>query len=365
MNIKIFLLLLLCWAVGIQAFASGIEQDEQKIEQDEQQAEEKFKPAEFILAHIGDAYEWHVTTIGHTHISIPLPVILYSGESGFHVFFSSVFHHGEHEYKGFYIAKGGDYKGKIVEKNAQGAEIRPFDISLTKNVLALLINSAILIWLILYLAKWYKTKPLEAPKGFRGAIEMLAISIQDDIIKPSIGKDYRKFTPYLLTVFFFIFLNNLMGLIPIFPGGANTTGNIAITFVLALCTFLIVNIFGTKEYWKEIFKPDVPTWLKSPAFPLMPVLELFGVFTKPFALMVRLFANILAGHSGILAFMCLIFFVAKMGAGIATSMTVVSVLFSIFMNFLEILVAFIQAYVFVMLSAVFIGLARVEAHHHK
>jgi len=352
-NIKIFILLLFGLASGTQVFASNSEQETEKT----------FKPAEFILDHIGDAYEWHITTVGHTHISIPLPVILYSGESGFHIFFASVFHHGEEAYKGFYIAKEGDYKGKIVEKNAAGAEIRPFDISLTKNALSLLINSAILIWLMLYLAKWYKSKPLEAPRGLRGAVEMLALSIQDDIIKPSIGKDYRKFTPYLLTVFFFIFLNNLMGLIPIFPGGANTTGNIAITFVLAICTFLIVNIFGTREYWKEIFSPDVPGWLKSPVFPLMPVLEFFGVLTKPFALMIRLLANMLAGHSGILAFMCLIFFVAKMGAGIAIGMTTVSVLFSIFMNFLEILVAFIQAYVFVMLSAVFIGLARVEAHH--
>jgi F-type H+-transporting ATPase subunit a len=346
----VFVLLLFGWLAGGQVFATNNE-------------EEKFKPADFILNHIGDAYEWHITTVGHTHVSVPLPVILYSSTSGFQVFMASEFHHGEAAYNGFHIAKDGDYKGKIVELNAQGEEVRPFDISLTKNALALLLNSALVIWLILYLAKWYKTKPLEAPKGLRGGLEMLALSIQNDIIKPSIGEHYRKFTPYLLTVFFFIFLNNLMGLIPIFPGGANTTGNIAITFVLAVCTFLLVNIFGTKEYWKEIFSPEVPGWLKSPAFPLMPVLELFGVFTKPFALMLRLFANILAGHSGILAFMCLIFIVAKMGVGIAASMTVVSVLFSIFMNFIEVLVAFIQAYVFVMLSAVFIGLAQVKPHH--
>lgn len=324
--------------------------------------EEEFKPADFILGHIGDSYEWHITSFGHKHVSIPLPVIVYSQESGLNIFMSSHFHH-EHVYNGFYIASEGDYKGKIVEKDAQGTEVRPWDFSLTKNATSLLISSSLLIFIVLYTAKWYKKGTLNAPKGFRGAMEMMTFMIQDDIIKPSIGKDYKKFSPYLLTAFFFIFLNNLLGLIPIFPGGANVTGNIAITFVLAMCTFLMVNIFGTKEYWKEIFSPDVPVWLKLP-IPIMPVLELFGVFTKPFALMVRLFANILAGHAGILAFMCLIFFTAKMGIAVSGSMTVVSVLFSIFMNCLEVLVAFIQAYVFVMLSAVFIGLARVEPHHH-
>ena len=190
------------------------------------------------------------------------------------------------------------------------------------------------------------------------------MNINDDVIKPCIGKDYRKFSPYLLTVFFFIFLNNLMGIIPIFPGGANVTGNIAITFTLAICTFLIVNIFGTKEYWKEIFWPDVPVWLKVP-LPLMPAIELVGVFTKPFALMIRLFANMLAGHSIILGLTCLVFVTVSLGPAMNASMTVVSVLFTVFINLVEVLVAYIQAYVFVLLSAVFIGLARVEPHHAK
>lgn len=326
--------------------------------------EAAFSPGELIFGHTGDSYEWHITKVGEKDIAIPLPVIVYSSEKGLNMFCASKLHHGK-EYNGFYIAESGDYAGKVVEKDAQGNEVRPWDFSLTKNAVALLLNSLLLIIIILYAAKWYKKNPLTAPKGFRGALEMLIISIQDDVIKPSVGKDYKKFSPYLLTIFFFIFINNLMGLIPIFPGGANTTGNIAVTFVLAIITMLVVNIFGTKEYWKEIFSPAVPVWLKSPIFPLMPVLELFGVFTKPFALMIRLFANILAGHSIILAFICLIFFVAKMSAGISVTMTAVAVIFTIFMNFLELLVAFIQAYVFVMLASVFIGLARVEPHHEK
>ena len=166
----------------------------------------------------------------------------------------------------------------------------------------------------------------------------------------------------MLTAFFFIFINNIMGLIPVFPGGGNVTGNIAVTLVMALCTFLAVNLFGTKEYWKEILWPEVPTWLKCP-LPIMPAIELFGIFTKPFALMIRLFANIMAGHSIILALTSIVFVTASMGPVISGSMTFVSVLFSIFMNCVEVLVAFIQAYVFTMLSAVFIGMSRVEAHH--
>jgi F-type H+-transporting ATPase subunit a len=166
----------------------------------------------------------------------------------------------------------------------------------------------------------------------------------------------------LLTVFFFIFINNILGLIPIFPGGANVTGNIAITFVLAICTFLIVNFSGTKEYWREILWPDVPLWLKAPV-PLMPVIELVGIFTKPFALMIRLFANMLAGHSIVLGLTALVFVTVSLGPVMNTSMTVVSVVFSVFIAFVELLVAYIQAYIFTMLSAVFIGLARVEPHH--
>lgn len=319
----------------------------------------------FIMEHLADSYEWHITTWGETHVSIALPVIVFGETSGLNVFMSSQFHHGHNEYNGFYIAQEGDYKGKIVEKNQAGEEVRPLDFSLTKNALGLLINCSLLIFLILSVASWYKKQDegnnFKAPKGFVGSMEMFIMTIVDDLIKPAIGKDYRKYTPYLLTAFFFIFLNNIMGLIPIFPAGANTTGNIAITLVLALFTFFTVNFNGTKEYWKEIFNPEVPGWLK----PLMIPIEIVGMFTKPFSLMVRLFANILAGHSIILGLTCLIFVTVSLGAAINGTMTVMSIFLSVFIMFVEILVAFIQAYVFTMLSAIYIGMARVEHHGHK
>jgi len=321
---------------------------------------------ELILEHLGDAYEWHITGWKGKHISIPLPIIVKGEESGWNVFLSSKLEHGHAEYKGFYISASEKYKGKVVEKNAVGEEVRPWDISITKNVFALLFSSILLVILVVSTANWYKKRAkkgvMEAPKGFIGFMEMFIMSVVDDIIRPCIGKNYKKFTPYLLTAFFFIFLNNILGLIPIFPGGANLTGNIAITFILALFTFVIVNVFGTKEYWKEIFWPEVPTWLKVPV-PIMPAIELVGVFTKPFALMIRLFANILAGHSIVLGLTCLIFVTVSLGTAINTSMTVVSVVLTVFISFVEILVAYIQAYVFTMLSAVFIGLAQVEPHH--
>ena len=253
------------------------------------------------------------------------------------------------------------YKNKIVEKDATGEEIRPFDISITKNVLALFVNSAILVAIMLGCARWYKRHEVSegAPKGGVGMIEALVVMINDEVIKGCIGEDYRRYAPYLLTAFFFVLVNNLMGILPIFPGGANVTGNIAITLVLALCTFLFTNICGTKAYWKDIFWPKVPMWLKVPV-PLMPMIELFGIFTKPFALMIRLFANIMAGHAAILSLVAIIFITVKAGPVINGSMTVISVLFGIFMDMLELLVAFIQAYVFTMLSAVFIGLSRVK-----
>lgn len=333
---------------------------------EELKEEEKIDVASMIMDHLMDSYEWHIMTINEKHITIPLPIIVYSENSGLNVFMSSKFHHGHDSYLGFYIAPSGDYEGKVVEKDASGSEVRPWDFSITKNTLSLIMSCILLVVLILSVARWYKKNNskdnYKAPKGFVGFMEMFIMNLVDDVIKPCIGKNYRKFTPYLLTAFFFIFINNLMGLIPIFPGGANVTGNIAITLVLALFTFFIVNIFGTKEYWKEIFWPEVPTWLKVP-IPIMPAIEVVGVFTKPFALMIRLFANILAGHSIVLGLISIIFVTATLGTVLFTSMTFVSVIMTIFMDMVEVLVAYIQAYVFTMLSAVFIGLAQVEPHH--
>ena len=316
---------------------------------------------EIVFGHIGDSYEWHITDIGEKHITVPLPVILRSKTGRWDFFMSSRLSHGA-EYDGFYIAEDGPYAGKIVAR-INGQQMRPLDLSITKTVFALLLNSLILVVIVLGVARWYKRRTVEnaAPGGFVGAMEMFVMTIHDDLIKSCVGRDYARFAPYLLTVFFFIFINNVMGLIPIFPGGANVTGNIAVTLVLAVCTFLAVNLFGTREYWREIFWPEVPVWLKCPV-PMMPAIELVGIFTKPFALMIRLFANMMAGHSVILSLTCLVFVTVSMGPAVNASMSVVSVLFCIFMNLLELLVAFIQAYVFTMLSAVFIGLARVRHH---
>lgn len=313
-----------------------------------------------VFGHVGDSYEWHITDIGKTAVCIPLPVIVYSANSGWHAFLSSRMEENEGKYEGLYIAPvGSRYEGKIVEQDAAGNEVRPWDISITKITLALFINSALLLIIILSVAHWYRKREqgTYAPGGFVGFMEMFIMMIHDDVIKSCVGPTYKKFAPYLLTAFFFIFINNIMGLIPIFPGGANVTGNIAITMVLALFTFVIVNVFGTKHYWKEIFWPDVPWWLKVP-IPIMPFIEFFGVFTKPFALMIRLFANMLSGHMAMLVLTCLIFISVSMGPAINGSLTVASVFFNVFMNLLELLVAFIQAYVFTMLSAVFIGLAQ-------
>ena len=350
----LFLVSLVCLVPVPNCFAN------EEVAHPNEQEKKELDVREFILEHVSDSYVWHVTKIGEREISIPLPVILYSKTTGWHVFLSSVFHQSR-VYEGFSIAEEGKFKAKIIEKSASGEEVRPFDISITKNAFALIFSSTLLILIVMSVARSYKKNPLQSKTGFVGFMELFIMNINDDVIKPCIGKDYKKFAPYLLTVFFFIFFNNLLGIVPLFPGGANVTGNIAITFTLAFCTFLIVNIFGTREYWREIFWPDVPIWLKVPV-PLMPAIELVGVFTKPFALMIRLFANILAGHSIVLGLTCLVFVTVKLGPAMNASMTVVSLLFTVFINMVEILVAYIQAYVFVLLSAVFIGLARVEPH---
>lgn len=319
-----------------------------------------------VFEHMGDSYEWHIMSFSNgKHVSLPLPVILYSSDKGWHVFLSSKLHEGK-TYNGFKIAEAHtEYAGKIVEE-VNGQWVRPtLDLSITKLAASLLFNSLLVICIVLYVAQWYRKRDCTqvSPGGFRGFMEMFIMMIHDDVIKESVGENYKRFAPYLLTVFFFIFINNLVSLIPIFPGGVGVTGNIAITAVLALCTMIAVNLFGSKHYWKEIFWPDVPIYLKAP-IPLLPVIEFVGILTKPFALMIRLFANMMAGHMAILIFVCLIFISAKMGPAMQGGLSVISVLLTLFMNLLELLVAFIQAYVFTLLSAVFIGLAQ-EGKTHK
>lgn len=324
---------------------------------------EVFNPGKMIMEHIGDSHEWHILSIGHKHISIPLPIILYSENTGIHLFLSNKLSHGQ-TFDGFKLQEDGKHKGKITEENGQNAQIYiPYDFSITKNVVSLLVSIFLLLFIFISIANKYKNNPKKAPKGIQSLLEPLIIFVRDDIAKASIGeKKYMKYLPFLLTIFFFVFINNLLGLVPIFPGGANLTGNIAVTMVLALFTFAITTFSGNKAYWVHIINaPGVPWWLKFP-IPLMPVVELMGIFTKPFVLMVRLFANITAGHIVGLGFISLIFIFGEMSVGLGYGVSIVSIAFKIFLTVLELLVAFIQAYVFTLLSALYFGMAT-EEHH--
>lgn len=320
-------------------------------------AEEKepFNAGKTIIEHISDAHEWHIANFGETHFSIPLPVILYD-DGKIVAFMSSKFHHGTAEYKGYKLNE----KGKIVKVDETAKP--PLDFSITKNVTSLFISVILICWIFISIARRFKQHPNEAPKGLQSWLEPLILFVRDDIARPAIGeKRYEKYMPYLLTIFFFIFINNLLGLIPFFPGGANLTGNIAVTMVLALFTFIITTISGNKHYWKEIYNaPGVPWWLK--VIPLMPIVEIVGVITKPFVLMVRLFANMTAGHIIALGFISLIFIFGQMSPGAGYGFSIISVFFYVFMGLLELLVAFIQAYVFTLLSSLYFGMATAEHH---
>jgi F-type H+-transporting ATPase subunit a len=316
---------------------------------------------EIVLEHLGDAYEWHIASFHGKHLSVPLPIIVRSQQTGQWHFCTK---HSLPE--NFFFNE--EAHGKIYERLADGSEVRPIDLSITKAVFQIWIVVIVLLVVFLSCARWYKKHDYksDAPKGFVGAMEMMVMMIHDDVIKSSIGeKHYKPYAPYLLTVFFFILTTNLIGLIPFFPFGANVTGNINITFFLALCTMLAINIFANKEYWKEIFWPEVPLFLKAYPVPIMPVIELFGIITKPFALMIRLFANMMAGHAVMLSFTCVIFLGWSMGVGFGLGLNAFSIIMLLFMNLLELLVAFVQAYVFTMLSAVFIGLAHKDHEAHE
>lgn len=358
-----FILLLILSASFLVTNVSSQEALGNAVPSNEQQHEE-IDVRELILEHLADTYEWHLFTINEEAISIPLPIILISKEHGFNIYSSSVLEEVSSLNMPFYIASDGPYKGKIVERNRAGDEVRPLDLSITKNAASILLSSLLLILIIMSVARHYKEESLNGKKGFSGGMEFLIESLMNDVIRPSIGKEYRKYAPFVLTLFFFIFFNNLLGLVPFFPGGANVTGNISVTLVLALFTFLTVNLTGSKSYYKDLFWPDVPTFLKAP-FPLMQIIELVGTITKPFALMIRLFANMTAGHSIMLGLTSLVFVTVSLGAGINSGMTVVSVFFNIFIFFLEMLVAFIQAYIFTILTSVFIGLARTPEPRKK
>ena len=313
--------------------------------------DEGFNSVDMIMHHIADSHEWHLWGEDESSFSIPLPVILYTN-GHLDIFMSNKFHHGLSN-----VTKGNrvysiDSHSHIKELN--GLPI--IDLSITKNAASLFISLVLL--LLIFGSVGRKTRKNEgAPKGLTSFIEPLVVFVRDDIVKPNIGKNYTKYLPYLLTLFFFILVNNLLGLL---PGGANVTGNMAITLILAFITLVVTNISGNKNYWSHIFKPPgVPLLL----MPIMIPIEFVGIFTKPIALMIRLFANISAGHIVILSLLSLIF-MAQSGLGTvgAYSIAPVSVIFVLFMYLIECLVAFLQAYIFTLLTSLFIGLATTEHH---
>jgi F-type H+-transporting ATPase subunit a len=329
----------------------------QEVEKKEAPAA-KFNAGSYIMEHIADSHEWHILTKKDGEsVAIYLPVIVYTKEKGINIFSSKMLAHGK-EYKGFRIEEEGLLKGKIVNIRSDGSideENLPLDLSMTKTVIGMLSAAIICLLIFISLARSYKKTGISHPKGMQSFLEPIILFIRDDIAIPNIGlHKYEKYMPYLLTVFFFILVNNLMGLIPFPPPfGANVTGNIAITFTLAACTFVIIQFSGNKSYWKHIFAtPGVPFWL----LPVMIPVEIIGIISKPFALMIRLFANILAGHIVVLSLICLIFIFDSI------ALAPVSIFFVIFMDCLELLVAFLQAYIFTLLSALFISMAVQESH---
>lgn len=344
----------------------------------------QFDAGEMIMHHVMDAHDIHLITIGEHHYSIPLPVILLSNEDGLSIFLSSKFHHGHETHNRFALdnghvirlgsnnplaesdsldiagAKSMGYSEESWQGYFNGRPSGFINVSITKTVAGILLTVIIMLLVFVSVANAYKRAPNQAPRGLQSLLEPIILFIRDEVAKPSIGKHYERFLPFLLTIFFFIWTANMLGLIP-FLGGFNVTGNIAVTLVLALFTFIITTVSANRNYWGHIFAtPGVPVWL----LPLMIPIEIMGVFTKPVVLCLRLFANITAGHIIILSFMSLIFiFANQYGAVAGYGVSIVSLAFGIFMNLMELLVAFLQAYVFTLLSALYFG-AAVEEHHH-
>lgn len=331
------------------------------------ETEEAFNINDFIFHHIADAHEFTIIGTGESWIGLHLPIILWT-DNGLVTFSSKEFQLDAEAQ--VVVEKNNQrfvrYHGKIYYANDQAADgkyisydeeqavanVRPLDFSITKNVFTILLSVVALLAIFLTVARGYKKRAGKSPKGLQSWLEPIILFVRDEIAKPNLGHKYERYMPYLLTVFFFIWFNNMLGLVPFFPGSANVTGNIAVTMVLALITLVIILFSGNKYYWSHIFNPPVPWWLK----PLMIPVEIVGIFTKPFALMIRLFANITAGHILVLSLMCLIFIFNSIAIAPA------SILFVIFIGLIELLVAFIQAFIFTILSALFIGMA-IEEHH--
>ncbi|TSD62661.1 F0F1 ATP synthase subunit A [Inquilinus sp. KBS0705] len=356
LNLKNFKLSLFCaFFVILSAFpALGFSQEKAPDE-----AAKRFDPKDIIFEHIGDSHSW--TMLGEHYL--PLPIILYT-DKGLEIFSSAKIKEEEKDGKiEQKIYQGGHYsytlekdKVKVVDSSGKIDEVatkKVWDFSITRNVASMWMGMLILIVIFSTVSSAYKKRVGKAPKGLQSFLEPIILFVRDDVAVPNIGIKHTKYMPLLLTIFFFILINNLLGLIPIFPGGFNLTGNIAVTLTLSFIILIVINFSGNKYYWKHIFAPDIPFWL----YPIMVPVELIGIISKPFALMIRLFANITAGHIIVLSLISLIFIFKT--AWMAT----VSVPFVIFMDTIELLVAFLQAFIFTMLSALFIGMA-VEEHAH-
>jgi F-type H+-transporting ATPase subunit a len=325
------------------------------LEGAEHEGEEKFDANEVIFGHVMDAHEFHFFSYkgndGHEHhATIPLPVILYSPQKGFSTFMSSRFEHGHATVNGYKL------EGNKIVPTEAGVQV--YDFSLTRNVVQMFIALAVLLLLMTSIARRYKQGQgiTTAPKGWQNAIEPVITFVRDEVAKPNIGHKYHRYMPLLLTIFFFILINNIFGLI---PGSANVTGNIAFTAVLGLVAFFVINLSGNKNYWGHIFNPPVPFGIK---FIMVPV-EILSIFTKSFALIIRLFANMLAGHIIIICLISLIFIFGGISKGVGLGFSPISIAFAVFIYVIEVLVAFIQAFIFTNLTAVFIGQAVEEGHH--
>jgi len=380
---------LFCGTSFAQEKGHGDKEIETQSEQNENKEQtKKFDANEVIFGHVLDAHQFHFLSYKGSdgkshHVGIPLPVLLYSPQKGFSAFSSSRFHHGEDVYEGYLLVTP-EYKEHLLKSGYSEKQVKAlrnesiiavdsksvplenvavYDFSLTRNVVQMMIALALLIWLMLSVAKTYRERGAgKAPKGIQNLMEVLITFTRDEVAKPNLGHKYNKYMPYLLTVFFFILINNIIGLI---PGTANVTGNIAFTFVLGIISFIVILISSNKHYWGHIFNPPVPGGVK----PIMIPVEVLGIFTKPIALIVRLFANMIAGHIIIICLISLIFIFGNLSAGVGWGFSPVSIAFTVFIYFIEILVAFLQAYIFTNLTAVFIGQAFEGSHddvdHHE
>ncbi|WP_240409935.1 F0F1 ATP synthase subunit A [Flavisolibacter nicotianae] len=389
LSVAVFGLLLMLFSTASFAqdnpdSASHLQREDKAAEK----ADEKggaFNANEVIFGHVMDAHQFHFFSWKGSegeqhHAIIPLPILLYEPGRGVSFFSSSKFHHGEEAYNGYRVVTE-SYRENLKEKGMEEDQIRllqdeqivavdnngtpisnikVYDLSITRNVVQMFIALTILVLLMTSIAKRYRTGQglTSAPKGWQNAVEPVIQFIRDEVAKPNIGHRYKRYMPLLLTIFFFILINNIFGLI---PGSANVTGNIAFTATLGVISFLVITFSANKHYWGHIFNPPVPFGIK---FIMVPV-EILSIFTKPFALIIRLFANMLAGHIIIICLVSLIFIFGNLSTGVGIGFSPISIAFAVFIYVIEILVAFIQAFIFTNLTAVFIGQATEDHHQHE